>query len=275
MRNVVRIAAISDRGRLAALVFALALAASPQVLLKAEETAGKEWIGQRVVPKQRAFKLRDAEGAPEHAGKLAIYRVDQVKGNSLALTPDGGPVGWADAGQVVPIEQAVAFFSNAISKSPRDPHNYAMRAMILLLERDDAEHALADCEQAIRLDPNFAFARGIRGAARAASQDLSKAIADFSDVIRLTPNEPDAYRDRGVVRMSSQDFEGALADFNQAIRLDPKDSPTYVSRATAWLSKREDVKAMADLNESIRLDPKNADAFLLRASVYGQKREFN
>ncbi len=205
---------------------------------QAEETAGKEWIGQRVVPKQREFKLQGRRRRARTSGQIAIYRVDQVKGNSLALTPDGGSVGWADAGQVVPIDQGVEFFSDAIAKSPRDPHNYAMRAMILLLEREDAEHALADCEQAIRLDPRFAFARGIRGAARAASQDLDKAIADFSEVIRLTPNEPAAYRDRGVVRMSNRDFDGAIADFNEAIRLDPKDSPTFVSRATAWLSKK-------------------------------------
>ena len=133
--NSVRIAAIFNRAWLAVLVLVLVLGLTTiaPAPLRGEEAAGKEWIGQRVVPNQRNFKLRDAQGTVERAAKIAIYRVDQVKGNALGLTPDGGPIGWADAGQVVPIERAVEFFSNAISRSPRDPHNYAMRAMILLV----------------------------------------------------------------------------------------------------------------------------------------------
>ena len=241
----------------------------------AAEPAGKEWIGQRVVPKQRDFALRDDEGSPARAAKIAIYRVDQVKGGSLRLTPDGGSTAGPTAGQVVPVEQAVEFFSDAIGESPRDPYNYAMRAMVLLFEREDAEHALADCDAG---DParSQGCPRPRHPRRRPGGQPgLDKAIADFSEVIRLTPQEPDAYRDRGVARMSSQDFDGAIADFNEAIRLDPKDSSTFVSRAAAWLSKKQDDKAMADFDEAIRLDPKNADAYLLRASVRGQKGEFD
>jgi tetratricopeptide (TPR) repeat protein len=275
MSQRVRIAATSHRVRLGALALALGFMTALSDRLRAEQPAANDRIDQRVVPTQQNFKLRNAEGGTERAAKIAIYRVERVKGGELLLSPDGGPGGWASAGQVVPVEQAVEFFSDAISKSPRDPHNYAMRAMVLLLERGDPAHALADCESAIRLDPKFAFARGIRGAVRAATQDLDKAIADFSEVIRLTPREPDAYRDRGVARMSNQDFDGSIADFNEAIRLDPQDSATFVCRASAWLSRKETDKAMADVNEAIRLDPKNADAFLLRASFRGQKGEFD
>ena len=275
MRHGLRIATTSEPVRLAVLVTALGLTAVAPPRLCAEQPAGNESIDQRVVPTQRTFKLRDADGGAERAAKIAIYHVEQVKANSLLLTPDGGAGGWADAGQVVPVEKAVEFFSAAIGKSPRDPHNYAMRAMVLLLERGDPAHALADCESAIRLDPKFAFARGIRGAVRAATQDLDKAIADFTEVIRLTPREPDAYRDRGVARMSNQDFDGSIADFDEAIRLDPQESATFVFRASAWLSKKENDKAMADVNKAIRLDPKNADALLLRASYRGQQGEFD
>jgi tetratricopeptide (TPR) repeat protein len=271
----VRIAATAHKAQVAVLLVALGLTTGLSDQVRAEQPPGKDLIDQRVVPKQRDFKLRDAEGGPERAGKIAVYRVEKFKGGSLLLTPDGGPGGWAAAGQVVPVEKAVEFFSNAISKSPRDPHNYAMRAMVLLLERGDPAHALADCESAIRLDPKFAFARGIRGAVRAATQDLDSAIADFSEVVRLTPREPDAYRDRGVARMSNQDFDGSIADFNEAIRLDPQDSSTFVFRASAWLSRKENDKAMVDVDEAILLDPKNADAYLLRASFRGQKGEFD
>jgi tetratricopeptide (TPR) repeat protein len=275
MSHGVRIAVTSHKVRRAALMLALALTTAMPARSRAEQAAGKESSERRVVPTHRDFKLKDAGTGAERAAKIAIYRVEQVKDGSLLLAPDGGQGGWADAGQVVSVEKAVEFFSVAIGKSPRDPYNYAMRAMVLLLERGDPAHALEDCESAIRLDPRFAFARGIRGAVRAATQDLDKAIADFSEVIRLTPREPDAYRDRGIARMSNQDFDGSIADFNEAIRLDPQESATFVLRASAWLSKKEGDRAMADVNEALRLDPKNADAFLLRASFRGQQGEFD
>ncbi len=222
MGHGLRIAVLSKRVRLAALVLALALAAAVPGRSLSGEPAGKGRVGQRVVPKHRDFSLRETEDGPERAARMAIYRIDDAKGDSLRLTPPGGPGGWGDFAKVVPVEEAVEFFSDAISKSPRDPHNYAMRAMVLLFEREDPAHALADCDGAIRLDPQNAFARGVRGAVRAATQDLDNAIADFTEVIRLTPGQPDAYRDRGVARLSNQDFDGAVSDFNEAIRLDPK-----------------------------------------------------
>jgi tetratricopeptide (TPR) repeat protein len=275
MGNGVRIAVTGRRARLAAVCLAIGLTVAVPGRSMGAEPAGKEWIGQRVLPKYRDFTLQDGEGAPGRAAKVAIYRVDQVKGDKLQLSADGGPGGWAAAGQVVPVEQAVAFFSDAIGKDPRDAFNYVMRARVLLFEREDAEHALADCDEAIRLDPKDVLARRIRGAARAAGQDFDKAIADFSEIIRLTPQDPDAYRDRGNARISVQDVDGGIADFNEAIRLDPKDSSTIVMRAAAWFAKKENDKALADCDAAIRLEPRNVEAYLLRASVRGQKGEFD
>jgi tetratricopeptide (TPR) repeat protein len=275
MRNAQRIAVLSGRGRLAVVVLALGLATAIPGRSLGGEPAGAERIGQRVVPKHKDFTIRQAEDGPQRAGKIAVYRIEEVKGAAVRLMPDGGPSGWADSAQVVPLEHAVEFFTDAIGKSPRDPHNYAMRAMVLLVEREDPVHAMADSEGAIRIDPKYAFARRVRGAILAATQDLDKAIADFNEAIRTQPNEPDAYRDRGVARISRQDFDGAIADFREAVRLDPSDSSTYICRATAWLAKNDDVKAMADFDEAIRLEPRNADAYFLRGSLRGQKGQLD
>ncbi len=232
--------------------------------------AGQEWLGQRVVPKIREFTLRDTIGGPARAAKIAIYRVDKAQNGSFRLKAEGGDSGWVPETQVVRVEQAVAYFSSRIRTSPRVAYNYTMRAMIQLFEGEDATHALADCDIALRLDPDDALAHGVRGAARAAVQNYSGALTDFSDVIRLKPKDPDAYRDRGVARMSNRDFDGALADFTEAIRLDPASVPALMSRATAWMTKNDHAKAVADFDEAIRLNPSNPEAYFLRASVKGQ-----
>ena len=255
MPIAMRLAGLFDQLRLAVLVLALGLGAAVPGPTLAGEPVAPERIAPRVVPKYKDFTIRQTEDGPERAGKIAVYRVEEVKGDAVRLMPDGGPSAWADKAQVVPVDQAVEYFTEAIGKSPRDPYNYAMRAMVLLVEREDPVHALADCEAAIRLEPKYAFARRVRGAIRAATQDVDKAIADFSEAIRTKPGEPDAYRDRGVARISRQDIPGAIADFNEAIKLDPKDSSTYVCRAAAWLAKNDEVKATADFDEAIRLEP--------------------
>jgi tetratricopeptide (TPR) repeat protein len=266
---------VGPRVLTAIVVLTLGLTAALPCRSLCAEPAANQWIGQRVVPKRPDFTLRDTEEGPARSAKIAIYRVDRVDGGFLQVKAEGGSSGWTEAARVVPVDQANAYFSRAIQESPRDPHNHTMRAIVLLFERDDAQHALADCERALQLDPKNALAHGIRGAARAATQDFSRALADFSEVIRLRPGDPDAYSDRGVARMSSQDLDGAIADFNEAIRLDPKDSATFVSRAAVWLSRKENAKAIADFDQAIRLNPNNADAYFLRATARGQNGDLD
>src|SRR5262249_30938086 len=52
----------------------------------------------------------------------------------------------------------------------------------------DRDNALADCNQAIQLDPKYAIAYNTRGVVWRAKGDHDRAIADYSDAIRLNPN---------------------------------------------------------------------------------------
>ena len=89
MSHGVRITAMFHKVRLSALMLALGLTMAMPALLRAEQSAGKESIEQRVVPTHRDFKLKDAESGAERAAKIAIYHVDQVKGVELMLSPNG------------------------------------------------------------------------------------------------------------------------------------------------------------------------------------------
>ena len=47
------------------------------------------------------------------------------------------------------------------------------------------------------------------------------AIADFNQAIKLNPEDADAYYNRGLARFDLEDYQGAIADFTQAIQLNP------------------------------------------------------
>jgi tetratricopeptide (TPR) repeat protein len=260
LRHAARIAAVRDgswRGAWFLAVGLMLMMAAPSGT-RGEEPDGPDWVGKRVVPKRRDFTLRVGEDGRECKVRPAVYRVEQVKGNSLRLKSERGPGGCVAADPIVSVETAVGFFSDAIGANPLDPSSYAMRAWRLLEERNDPEHAVNDCDEAIRLDPKDPFTDSIRGAARSARGDHDKAIADYSEVIRIDPKHAEAYSERGEARMSHQEYDKALADCVRAIRLDPKSTDAQNGRA--WFratcpvaNYRDGVQAIASATKACEL----------------------
>ena len=85
----------------------------------------------------------------------------------------------------------------------------------------DADGAIADLGQLIRLNPNSYYAYADRGLAHRDKGEPSLAIADFSEAIRLLPTYGDLYFQRGLAYRTMGDTERAVADFKQAIEVDP------------------------------------------------------
>jgi tetratricopeptide (TPR) repeat protein len=146
---------------------------------------------------------------------------------------------------------------------------------VALGRKGDYDRALADLNEAIRLDPNSAVAYNSRGIAyrlRAnhghSRADYDRAIADHTEAIRLNPNFPAAYRNRGAVYNSIGHYDRAISESDEAIRLDPKNPLGYNIRGNSLRLKGDYDRALADLNEAIRLGPKNAEAYSIRGGLY-------
>ncbi|MDR0304925.1 MAG: tetratricopeptide repeat protein [Chitinispirillales bacterium] len=63
------------------------------------------------------------------------------------------------------------------------------------LNKGDYDRAIADFNEAIRIDPNNAIVRGNRGNAYFMKNDYDRAIADFKEAIKLNPNDTEAKKD--------------------------------------------------------------------------------
>src|SRR5689334_10179029 len=90
----------------------------------------------------------------------------------------------------------------------------------------DPDAAIVDCTPTIISDKAkgryLAALLNNRGAAYRAKGDNERAVADLNEAIRLDPKLAMAYNNRGAYYNEQGDNDRAIADYNQAIRLDPK-----------------------------------------------------
>jgi formylglycine-generating enzyme required for sulfatase activity len=105
-------------------------------------------------------------------------------------------------------------------------------------------------------------------------KNYDKAIADFNDAIRMDPLNAGYIDKRGYIYYKIKDCDKALVDFNEAIRMDPFNAVYFNDHGRCYLWKGEDNKAIADYSEAIRLDPSKGLYFEDRALVYGFKGDY-
>ena len=138
------------------------------------------------------------------------------------------------------------------------------------VNKDENDKAIADCTEAIRLNPKDALAYGNRATARLRKGDDDKAIADCTEAIRLNRKDASVYSNRGRY-LNKGENDKAIADCTEAIRFDPTYALAYGNRAAAYLNKGENDKAIADCTEAIEHDPKCAFAYLVAALPTNRK----
>jgi tetratricopeptide (TPR) repeat protein len=131
-------------------------------------------------------------------------------------------------------------------------------------DKGDPDRAIADCNEAIRLDPKLANAYLNRGKAYSDKDDFDRAIADYDQAIELNPKSSMAYNNLCDAYLDKGDNDQAITDCNQAIGLDPKFAVAYRNRGNAYRYKGEVASAVADYNQAIELNPRSYQNYLAR-----------
>jgi tetratricopeptide (TPR) repeat protein len=164
---------------------------------------------------------------------------------------------------------AIADCDEAIRINPRDVAAYNNRCLARNNKRE-YDQAIPDCEQAIRLDPKYHYAYANLGYSYQFKKDYDRSIWAYSQSIRLHPKYAIAYNNRGDVYYSKGDYDSAIADYNQAILFDPSLN-TYSNRGDAHYAKGDFDRALADYEQSVRLRPKAPKSYYDRGDVYYRK----
>jgi tetratricopeptide (TPR) repeat protein len=165
--------------------------------------------------------------------------------------------------------------SKGKSSEPKDAKGFAQRGIDRAAKKD-YDNAIADYNEAVRLDPDFADAFLGRALAWQNKKQYDKAIADFGQVIRLNPKDGQMYKMRGFLWILKRDYDKAITDYDEAVRLiEPKEAEPYNMRGFAWSIKKDYDKAIADYDEVVRLKPKDASALVNRGKIWSLKNNYD
>ena len=132
----------------------------------------------------------------------------------------------------------------------------------------DNQGAIKDFNQAIQINPDYANAYYDRGSAKSNLGDKLGAIADYNQAIKLNPDDADFYNNRGWAKYNLGDKQGAIKDYNQAIKLNPDFAFPYNNRGWAKYNLGDKQGAIADYNQAIKLKPDFAVPYYNRGLIY-------
>jgi len=97
---------------------------------------------------------------------------------------------------------------------------------------------------------------------------LDEAIAEFEEAIRLDPDHADAHVNLGTAYHQQGKFEEAIAELQVAVELEPDDATAYRNLGTAYGEQGQAEEAAAAYEKAIELDPDFGEVHGDLAGVY-------
>jgi hypothetical protein len=116
--------------------------------------------------------------------------------------------------------------------------------------------------------PYFYRAYNNRAEAYMKIGNYQKAIADLNEAIRLNPKEPVGYYNRGIAYGNLERYHKALEDFTQAITLSPQNALYYFDLAITYEQMGSHNTALQLFTKAIDLDPSLQKAYFYRGILY-------
>ncbi len=202
-----------------------------------------------------------------------VYRTTTVTvGSGKKLTPLGAIDAFATAfPALTPIksvgaaaeQRPVPIQNQAGAESLKDRVAAYLQSGRAYFAKGEMDRAIADYDQAIRLDPESLAAYMCRSLAYKTKGDNDHVIADCSQVIRLNTEKLDNtsfWVMRGGAYFAKGEMDRAIADYDQAIRLDPKEPAYLTCRGVVFEMRGDAARARADYETALALASDDSEA---------------
>ncbi len=170
--------------------------------------------------------------------------------------------------------EAIALIGKALALRP-DAQAYCNRAAARLVLQHHAK-ALADCDQAITLNPELATAHCLRGHALAALKRDQEAFAAYDRAVALNPEYAEAWHHRGHTGLNLGLLQNAIASYDHALSINPDNPGSLGNRSLCYLLTGDFERGWAHFGARWSAKPKGStltpgpDAVLFTPDNFGK-----
>ncbi|MEY2114563.1 MULTISPECIES: tetratricopeptide repeat protein [Rhodanobacter] len=276
--------------------------------------------GLKVIGKYSSFKFRDSEDSPAQIGAAlgvanliqgsVFQQGDRIRVTVGMIRAKDGSSAWSRSydeqlkdvfaiqskiGQAIAAALKVQLLGKAIISSDKPPGGnveaYQLmlqgRAFAMHFTESDMRQGITLLKQAIRLEPNYAYAWGalstalvnqgqisMTGDARHQAYEQARTAADRQQA--LTPDAAATHSTRGYLLSNvDNDPVGALDEYRKALVLEPNDGRTMSFMAYGLATVGQLQPAAELMRKAIATDPLKADMYANLAAVLLAQGQFD
>jgi lipoprotein NlpI len=162
----------------------------------------------------------------------------------------------------------LALLGVALDVDPARAQSPANDAVVCADAVQKPDQAIAACTRAIDSKqlppPVLAASHYNRGNAWFRKADFDKAIADYDEAAKLDPQDSAIVANRARAWLSKGELDKAQADIDAAIKMSPRSAGRFLERGRIWLLKAQPGRSLADFDAALRLDPNLVSALAAR-----------
>ncbi len=161
--------------------------------------------------------------------------------------------------------------------NPSDEYEYEAicyaNGYIAYPDAGDDDRAVAECNEAIKINPSLGVAYVDRGIIFRNRKKEERAIADFTRAIEIDSKYTRPYAWRGGAYFETGEYDLAIADFTTALALKPR-SYVLLDRAWAYYKQKKYDQALADLSNPSDFT-NSVLAYLRRGRIYYETKKYD
>ncbi len=194
----------------------------------------------------------------------------------LAKDPDDRPPTWSAV-----VERLTGIYTTITGESPiLEISGRALEARELmdkgysLTELKRYDEALEAYDQALALQPIYAWAWARKGRTLRLLERYPDALACYEEALRIQPNNASAWKGKGIIYERLGEPEKALQCHKTAAQLDPNDPWNWMNQADVMRNADRHTDALALLEQALRIDPEHAESWAKLGQVYRDLHQY-
>lgn len=211
-------------------------------LEKGNEQAGEELLRKAVAAGQNRLEV-----VPAYVNAATILRMRGIKGDDESFMKAQLNLRRALAieAKYMPAlyQLAMLYFDMAVTKKKT---SYLTLASLV-------------CDQAIKLDPEYAPIYHVLGEIYLEKQELVEALRSFEMAFKKDPNLFASYMNYAAINLGFRGYEAAKSAFERAIALNPNSYEAHIGLGVALRGLEDFQGAAAEYNKASQIDAKRTD----------------